>query len=173
MFGNHGSDGRVDVSCHLERIVVSNLIAWNVLSLSVLLRLSFLNTLAYFRYFERFYRSLAHFSTSTGMVDYVNDVYQSKTIHPSSMARYNHLAAFPNVDVTLMEGHLLANVPGKNDPYIVASLFTAHFFFFSSHTSGSSVGSRSGTTTTRWLDRVRTSTVERIFVSGRVQPVHE
>jgi hypothetical protein len=124
--------------------------------------------------------SLAHFSTSTRMVDtrsedpvpidYVNDVYQSKTINPSSMARYNHLPAFPNNDITLMEGHLLANVPGKNDPYIVAFLFTAHVFF---STSGASVGSRSGTTTTRWLDRVRTSTVERIFVSGRVQPVDE
>ena len=50
-------------------------------------------------------------------MDYVNDVYPSKTIHPSSMARYNYLPAFPNIDLTLMEGHLLANVPRKNDPH--------------------------------------------------------
>ena len=156
-------------------------------SLSLSLSLSLASSLIheYTRLFQIFRTipSLAHFSTSTRMVDtrstdpvpmdYVNDVYQSKTINPSSVARYNYLPAFPNIDISLVEGHLLANVPRKNDPR-VASVFTVHlFFFFSSHTSGSSVGSRSGTTTARWLDRVRTSTVERIFVSGRVQPVDE
>lgn len=34
MFENHVRDGRVDVSGHLKRIVLSNLIDWNVLSLS-------------------------------------------------------------------------------------------------------------------------------------------
>ena len=44
-----------------------------------------------------------------------DDVYPSKTINPSSMARYKHLPAFPTIDSTLREGHLLANVPRKDD----------------------------------------------------------